>query len=100
VGKAYVFGPTFRAEKSKTRRHLTEFWMVEPEVAYLDLDGAMDLALLLEWACTVYWRAAVLGTPRVLDSQQRDAVIAAATERGYGALRTADLPDEQAEETG
>src|SRR5689334_20054801 len=44
VGKAYVFGPTFRAEKSKTRRHLTEFWMVEPEVAYLDLEGNMDLA--------------------------------------------------------
>ena len=44
VGKAYVFGPTFRAEKSKTRRHLTEFWMVEPEVAYLDLDGDMALA--------------------------------------------------------
>src|SRR5206468_13127710 len=44
VGKAYVFGPTFRAEKSKTRRHLTEFWMVEPEVAWLDLAGNMDLA--------------------------------------------------------
>jgi asparaginyl-tRNA synthetase len=44
VGKAYVFGPTFRAEKSKTRRHLTEFWMVEPEVAYMDLDGDMKLA--------------------------------------------------------
>jgi asparaginyl-tRNA synthetase len=44
VGKAYVFGPTFRAEKSKTRRHLTEFWMVEPEVAYMDLAGDMDLA--------------------------------------------------------
>ena len=44
VGKAYVFGPTFRAEKSKTRRHLTEFWMVEPEVAYMDLEGDMDLA--------------------------------------------------------
>jgi len=43
-GKVYCFGPTFRAEKSKTRRHLTEFWMVEPEVAYLDLDGNMDLA--------------------------------------------------------
>src|SRR5438309_553572 len=42
-GKAYCFGPTFRAEKSKTRRHLTEFWMVEPEVAYLDLDGDMEL---------------------------------------------------------
>ncbi len=43
-GKVYCFGPTFRAEKSKTRRHLTEFWMIEPEVAYCDLDGDMDLA--------------------------------------------------------
>jgi asparaginyl-tRNA synthetase len=44
LGKVYSFGPTFRAEKSKTRRHLTEFWMIEPEVAYMDLDGLMDLA--------------------------------------------------------
>jgi asparaginyl-tRNA synthetase len=44
LGRIYTFGPTFRAEKSKTRRHLTEFWMVEPEVAYMDLDGDMDLA--------------------------------------------------------
>jgi len=43
-GKIYVFGPTFRAEKSKTRRHLTEFWMVEPEVAFNDLNDNMDLA--------------------------------------------------------
>jgi asparaginyl-tRNA synthetase len=43
LGKVYCFGPTFRAEKSKTRRHLTEFWMVEPEVAFLDLDGDMQL---------------------------------------------------------
>jgi len=43
-GKAYCFGPTFRAEKSKTRRHLTEFWMVEPEVAFMDLYEDMDLA--------------------------------------------------------
>jgi asparaginyl-tRNA synthetase len=44
LGKVYSFGPTFRAEKSKTRRHLTEFWMIEPEVAYMGLDGLMDLA--------------------------------------------------------
>lgn len=43
-GKVYCFGPTFRAEKSKTRRHLMEFWMVEPEVAYADLDDIMALA--------------------------------------------------------
>jgi asparaginyl-tRNA synthetase len=44
LGKVYSFGPTFRAEKSKTRRHLTEFWMVEPEVAYAKLDDLMVLA--------------------------------------------------------
>src|SRR5216683_318267 len=44
LGRVYCFGPTFRAEKSKTRRHLTEFWMVEPEVAYADLNDVMNLA--------------------------------------------------------
>ncbi len=44
LGKVYSFGPTFRAEKSKTRRHLTEFWMVEPEIAYGELDDIMNLA--------------------------------------------------------
>ncbi len=43
-GRVYCFGPTFRAEKSKTRRHLTEFWMLEPEAAYMTLDEYMDLA--------------------------------------------------------
>ena len=44
LGKVYCFGPTFRAEKSKTRRHLLEFWMIEPEVAFADLNDNMDLA--------------------------------------------------------
>jgi asparaginyl-tRNA synthetase len=44
LGRVYCFGPTFRAEKSKTRRHLTEFWMVEPEVAYASLDDIIELA--------------------------------------------------------
>jgi asparaginyl-tRNA synthetase len=43
-GRVYCFGPTFRAEKSKTRRHLTEFWMIEPEVAFLELPGLLELA--------------------------------------------------------
>jgi asparaginyl-tRNA synthetase len=53
-GKSYCFGPTFRAEKSKTRRHLTEFWMVEPEVAYLELEGLMDLCE--DFLCAVVHR--------------------------------------------
>ncbi len=55
LGKVYCFGPTFRAERSKTRRHLTEFWMVEPEVAYATLDDVMALAedLLVEMVARV-----------------------------------------------
>jgi L-fuculose-phosphate aldolase len=52
-----------------------------------DLDTALELALLLEWACTVYWRAAAIGEPRVLGPEQREAVVAAVAERGYGSTR-------------
>jgi len=54
-----------------------------------DVDAAVELSLLLEWACTIYWRAAMLGEPRALDETQREAVIAAAVERSYGTLRPA-----------
>jgi asparaginyl-tRNA synthetase len=62
LGRVYAFGPTFRAEKSKTRRHLTEFWMVEPEMAYATLDDVMDLAEGLI--------VSVVG--RVLDTRKRE----------------------------
>ena len=62
LGRVYCFGPTFRAEKSKTRRHLTEFWMVEPEMAYASLDDVMNLAEDLV--------VSVVG--RVLESRRRE----------------------------
>src|SRR5579863_8602515 len=68
-GKVYCFGPTFRAEKSKTRRHLTEFWMVEPEAAFFDLADDMDLAE----DCVTYIVARVLERRRAeLQVLERD----------------------------
>ena len=52
-----------------------------------DADAAVELSLLLEWACTVYWRAAAVGSPRTLDADQRQAVVSAALERGYGSTK-------------
>jgi asparaginyl-tRNA synthetase len=69
LGRAYCFGPTFRAEKSKTRRHLTEFWMVEPEVAYMDLAGDMDLAE--DFLCEVVGRVLKNRRPE-LEALERD----------------------------
>ena len=54
-----------------------------------DPDSAVELSLLLEWACEVYWRAAALGTPRTLDEEQLNAVLSAVAERGYGSTRPA-----------
>ncbi len=54
-----------------------------------DMAAAVDLALLLEWACAVYWRAATLGTPRTLDDAELGAVLSAVVERGYGGVRAA-----------
>ncbi|MXZ73471.1 MAG: asparagine--tRNA ligase [Acidobacteria bacterium] len=79
LGKVYCFGPTFRAEKSKTRRHLTEFWMVEPEMAYATLDDATDLAEALV--------AAVVA--RVLDQRRAELDI---LERDTAALERVRTP--------
>src|SRR6187397_1357776 len=69
LGRVYCFGPTFRAEKSKTRRHLTEFWMVEPEVAYANIDDIIELAegLVVEVVSRVLDRRA-----RELKTLERD----------------------------
>ena len=79
LGRVYCFGPTFRAEKSKTRRHLTEFWMVEPEVAYATLDDVMNLAedLIVEVVA------------RVLDRRARELKV---LERDTGKLETVKKP--------
>jgi L-fuculose-phosphate aldolase len=69
-------------------------------IAYAaDADQAVELSLLLEWACAVYWHAAAIGTPRTLDEGQQDAVIAAALERGYGTTKPVESGSpEQADE--
>jgi asparaginyl-tRNA synthetase len=69
LGKIYTFGPTFRAEKSKTRRHLTEFWMLEPEAAYVDLEGAMSLA---EGLVSAIVQSVVKNKARELETLKRD----------------------------
>ena len=70
LGKVYCFGPTFRAEKSKTRRHLTEFWMVEPEVAFMDLDG--DMALMEEFVSYVVQTALERHRREIVSVLERD----------------------------
>ena len=79
LGRVYCFGPTFRAEKSKTRRHLTEFWMVEPEMAYATLDDVIELAEGL----------VVSLVARVLDRRQRELNV---LERDTGKLESVRAP--------
>jgi asparaginyl-tRNA synthetase len=69
LGKVYTFGPTFRAEKSKTRRHLTEFWMLEPEAAYLELADIMELG---EGLVTAIVQSVVQNKSRELETLKRD----------------------------
>jgi len=79
LGRVYCFGPTFRAEKSKTRRHLTEFWMVEPEMAYADLNDIMDLAEDL----------VVSVVARVLEKRRRELTV---LERDVSKLESVQKP--------
>jgi asparaginyl-tRNA synthetase len=69
LGKIYTFGPTFRAEKSKTRRHLTEFWMLEPESAYAELDDVMNLG---EGLVSAIVQSVVKNKSRELETLKRD----------------------------
>jgi len=69
LGKVYTFGPTFRAEKSKTRRHLTEFWMLEPEAAYAHLE---DMILLAEGLVSAVVQSVAKNRPRELGMIERD----------------------------
>jgi asparaginyl-tRNA synthetase len=69
LGKVYTFGPTFRAEKSKTRRHLTEFWMLEPEAAYAELGDMMDLG---EGLVSAVVQSVVKNKSRELEMLKRD----------------------------
>src|SRR5437879_7064769 len=69
LGKVYTFGPTFRAEKSKTRRHLTEFWMLEPEAAYVEFDEAMSLG---EGLVSAIVQSVLKNKPRELETLKRD----------------------------
>jgi asparaginyl-tRNA synthetase len=79
LGKVYAFGPTFRAEKSKTRRHLTEFWMVEPEMAYADLNDVITLAEGLVTSVVA----------RVLDRRQKELKV---LERNTSKLEAVKAP--------
>ena len=87
LGKAYCFGPTFRAEKSKTRRHLTEFWMLEPEIAYADLDQVCDVA---EGMLRYTLRQVLEHNQTDLNDLERDAAVLEAYDVDFPRLTYAD----------
>ena len=86
-GRVYTFGPTFRAEKSKTRRHLMEFWMLEPEAAFLDMEGNIELAEGL--LCAMLERV-LERCPRELEALERDPAPLEAVRPPFPRLRYAE----------
>ncbi len=87
-GKSYCFGPTFRAEKSKTRRHLNEFWMVEPEAAFMDLEG--DINLAEDFLCHVVERVLNLHEKDLTGVLERDIKILQNTRKPFPRLHYLD----------
>jgi asparaginyl-tRNA synthetase len=76
LGAIYTFGPTFRAENSNTPRHLAEFWMVEPEVAFMDMHGLMDLEEDFIKYCVKWALGQLQGRPAVPQQDDRQDLIA------------------------
>jgi asparaginyl-tRNA synthetase len=89
-GRVYTFGPTFRAEKSKTRRHLMEFWMIEPEASFLDHDGNIELAEGL--VCAMVERVLESCRPE-LEALERDPAPLEAVSRPFPRVRYSDAVD-------
>ncbi|MDX1644097.1 MAG: asparagine--tRNA ligase [Thermoanaerobaculia bacterium] len=87
LGKVYCFGPTFRAEKSKTRRHLMEFWMVEPEVAFLEFEGLCELAE--DFVCELVARV-LDRCGDELDLLERDVAVLQAVQKPFPRLAYSD----------
>ena len=87
VGSADLAEATLAALHARTAALMANHGAI---VYAQDAESAVEQSLLLEWACTTYWRAAQLGTPRTLDSSQQAAVLEAAVARGYGATHRID----------
>ncbi len=87
-GKVYCFGPTFRAEKSKTRRHLTEFWMVEPEVAYMELPELIELCE--DFFCYVVARVMETCGGEIRETLERDTTKLAAVKKPFPRIHYKD----------
>ncbi len=91
-GRTYCFGPTFRAEKSKTRRHLNEFWMVEPEAAYMDLDQDMDL--IEDFLCSIVGTALAKHGDELESVLERDLTVLKNVQKSFPRIHYDDAVKE------